>query len=63
MYSAPFEYHAPSTLQEALTLLGQYGDDAKVLAGSQSLVPLMKLRLAQPAHVVDLRKVEVKRRA
>src|SRR6185436_14704194 len=58
MYSAPFEYHAPSTLQEALSLLGQYGDDAKVLAGSQSLVPLMKLRLAQPAHVVDLRKVD-----
>src|SRR3954464_11718854 len=58
MYSATFEYHAPSTLQEALALLGQYGDDAKVLAGSQSLVPLMKLRLAQPAHVVDLRKVD-----
>jgi carbon-monoxide dehydrogenase medium subunit len=58
MYSAPFEYHAPSTLSEALALLGQYGDEAKVLAGSQSLVPLMKLRLAQPAHVVDLRKVD-----
>jgi aerobic carbon-monoxide dehydrogenase medium subunit len=58
MYSAPFEYHAPSTLSEALALLGRYGDEAKVLAGSQSLIPLMKLRLAQPAHVVDLRKVD-----
>ncbi|TMA74196.1 MAG: xanthine dehydrogenase family protein subunit M [Deltaproteobacteria bacterium] len=58
MYSAPFEYHAPATLSEAIALLGRYGDEAKVLAGSQSLIPLMKLRLAQPAHVVDLRKVD-----
>ncbi len=58
MYAAPFEYHAPATLSEAISLLGRYGDDAKVLAGSQSLVPLMKLRLAQPAHVVDLRKID-----
>ena len=58
MYAAPFEYHAPATLSEAIALLGRYGDEAKVLAGSQSLVPLMKLRLAQPTHVVDLRKVD-----
>ena len=58
MYSAPFEYHAPATLSEAIALLGRYGDEAKVLAGSQSLVPLMKLRLAQPAHLVDLRKID-----
>src|SRR5258706_9650937 len=58
MYSASFEYHAPATLQEAIALLGKYGDDAKVLSGSQSLIPLMKLRLAQPAHVGDLRKVD-----
>jgi aerobic carbon-monoxide dehydrogenase medium subunit len=58
MYSAPFEYHAPATLSEAIALLGRYGDEAKVLAGSQSLIPLMKLRLAQPAHLVDLRKVD-----
>src|SRR5712692_1877127 len=57
MYPAPFEYHAPATLQEALSLLGKFQDDAKVIAGSQSLVPLMKLRLAMPAHVIDLRKV------
>jgi aerobic carbon-monoxide dehydrogenase medium subunit len=58
MYSAPFEYHAPATLAEAIALLGRHGDEAKVLAGSQSLVPLMKLRLAQPAHLVDLRKID-----
>src|SRR3989475_7856813 len=58
MYPASFEYHAPSTLQEAIALLGKYGDDAKLLSGSQSLIPLMKLRLASPAHVVDLRKVD-----
>src|SRR5689334_11265041 len=57
MYPASFEYHTPATLQEAIALLGKYGDDAKVLSGSQSLIPLMKLRLAQPAHVVDLRKI------
>jgi len=58
MYPASFEYHAPTTLAEAIALLGQYGDEAKVLSGSQSLIPLMKLRLAQPAHLVDLRKVD-----
>ena len=57
MYPAPFEYHAPSTVQEAVALLGTYQDDAKVIAGSQSLVAMMKLRLVQPKHVVDLRKV------
>src|ERR1700730_2265727 len=58
MYPASFEYHAPTTLAEAIALLGQYGDEAKVLSGSQSLIPLMKLRLAPPAHLVDLRKVD-----
>src|SRR5256885_15558653 len=57
MYPAPFEYHAPNTIAEALSLLSQHGGDAKVIAGSQSLVPLMKFRLTTPAHVVDLRKV------
>jgi aerobic carbon-monoxide dehydrogenase medium subunit len=46
MFPAPFEYHAPTTLQEALQLLAQHGDNAKVLAGGQSLVPMMKMRLA-----------------
>src|SRR5882724_11338846 len=58
MYPASFEYYTPSTLAEAIELLGRYGDEAKVLSGSQSLIPLMKLRLAQPAHLVDLRKVD-----
>ncbi len=57
MYASSFEYHAPSTVAEALGLLDKLGDDAKLLSGSQSLVPLMKLRLAQPKHLIDLRKV------
>ena len=57
MYPAPFEYHSPQTLAEALALLEQYGDDGKAIAGSQSLVPMMKLRLVSPQHLVDLRKL------
>src|SRR5437868_10048207 len=57
MYAAPFEYHAPASVAEALALLERHGDEAKLSSGSQSLVPLMKLRLAQPRHLVDLRKV------
>lgn len=49
-----FDYHAPDTLDEALTLLADYGDDAKALAGGQSLVPAMNFRLAQPAILIDL---------
>ncbi len=57
MYPAQFDYHAPGTVQEALALLGQHKDDAKLLAGGHSLLPAMKLRLAQPKHLVDLRKI------
>ena len=57
MYPAPFEYHVPSTVAEAVALLGKWQDDAKLISGSQSLVPMMKLRLVQPKHVIDLRKV------
>src|SRR5262244_2020216 len=57
MYPAQFEYHKASTVKEALDLLGRYKDDAKLLAGGHSLLPAMKLRLAQPKHLVDLRKV------
>jgi carbon-monoxide dehydrogenase medium subunit len=57
MYAAPFEYHAPSTVAEAVSLLERHADDAKLIAGSQSLVPLMKLRLATPAHIIDLQRV------
>jgi carbon-monoxide dehydrogenase medium subunit len=58
MYPAAFEYHAPASVQEALGLLGRLGDDAKILAGGHSLIPMMKLRLAQPKHLIDLRKVQ-----
>ena len=57
MYPAAFEYHAPTSVRDALGLIGRFKDDAKVLAGGHSLVPMMKLRLAQPKHVIDLRKV------
>ena len=54
MIPAAFEYHAPSSLPEATGLLSQWGEDAKVLSGGQSLIPLMKLRLARPRHLVDI---------
>jgi aerobic carbon-monoxide dehydrogenase medium subunit len=57
MFPGKFEYHAPGSLAEATKLLGQYGDEAKVITGGMSLIPLMKLRLAAPAHLVDLRKL------
>jgi carbon-monoxide dehydrogenase medium subunit len=57
MYPAQFEYHTPGSVKEALDLLGRHKDDAKLLAGGHSLLPAMKLRLAQPKHLVDLRKV------
>ena len=54
MIPATFEYHAPKTLEEALRLVERHGDEAKVLAGGHSLLPLMKLRLAAPRYVIDL---------
>ena len=57
MIPAAFDYHAPRTLPEALALLGQFGDEAKVLSGGQSLLPLLKLRFAQPAHLVDIGRI------
>jgi carbon-monoxide dehydrogenase medium subunit len=54
MYPRAFHYHRAGSLGEAATMLGQLGDDAKLLAGGQSLIPLMKLRFANPAHLVDL---------
>jgi carbon-monoxide dehydrogenase medium subunit len=57
MYPAAFEYHAPTSVQDALGLLTRHKDDAKLLAGGHSLIPMMKLRLAQPKHLIDLRKV------
>ena len=57
MKPAPFKYHAPATVDEALALLAKYGYDGKVLAGGQSLVPMMNFRLAQPAALVDLNNI------
>jgi carbon-monoxide dehydrogenase medium subunit len=52
-----FDYHAPHSVADALTLLGQLGGDAKLLAGGHSLLPMMKLRFAQPAHLIDLNRI------
>jgi aerobic carbon-monoxide dehydrogenase medium subunit len=54
MIPAAFDYHAPSTVGDATALLAKLGEDAKILSGGQSLIPLMKLRLASPAHLVDI---------
>ena len=58
MKPAKFDYYAPTTRDEVLQLLGQHGYDAKVLAGGQSLMPMMNLRLARPAVVVDINRVD-----
>ena len=54
MYPRAFHYHRAGSLKEATTMLAQLGEDAKLLAGGQSLIPLMKLRFANPAHLVDM---------
>ena len=54
MKPAPFAYHRPRTREEVDGLLAEHGEDAKLLAGGQSLVPIMSMRLATPAHVVDI---------
>src|ERR1700758_2131297 len=54
---APFAYHAPTTVADAVAVLAEHGDEAKVLAGGQSLVPLLALRLARFAHLADLTRV------
>jgi CO/xanthine dehydrogenase FAD-binding subunit len=58
MKPAPFVYERPTTIDEAVSLLREHGDEAKVLAGGQSLVPLLNLRLARPAVLVDINRVE-----
>jgi carbon-monoxide dehydrogenase medium subunit len=54
MYPAAFEYHSPANVKEALALLAKYKGNAKLLAGGHSLIPMMKLRLAQPKHLIDI---------
>ena len=57
MIPGAFEYHAPTSVADAAGLLAQHGDSAKILAGGHSLLPLMKLRLAQPEVIIDLGKI------
>jgi aerobic carbon-monoxide dehydrogenase medium subunit len=57
MIPAPFAYHRPHSLDEAIDLLAQNGEDARVVAGGHSLIPMMKLRLAKPEHLVDLQEL------
>ncbi|HEV8630244.1 MAG TPA: FAD binding domain-containing protein, partial [Thermoanaerobaculia bacterium] len=57
MKPAPFAYLAPRSLPEALAQLARHGDDGKVLAGGQSLIPVLNFRLAQPAVLLDLNRV------
>lgn len=57
MIPPAFEYFRPTTLPEAIALLQQHGDEAKVLSGGQSLIPMMKLRLARPAYLIDINRI------
>ncbi len=57
MIPQSFEYHLPKTLSEAMRLAAQFGDEGKVLAGGHSLIPLMKLRLAAPKHLIDIGRI------
>lgn len=58
MKPAPFAYHRPRTREEVDDLLAEHGEQAKLLAGGQSLVPIMSMRLASPAHVIDINRLE-----
>lgn len=57
MIPPDFDYHAPTTVNDAVRLLDELGDDAKLLAGGHSLLPMMKLRFAEPAHLIDLNRI------
>ena len=61
MKPAPFEYHAPDSAKEAVDLLAELGDGAKVIAGGQSLVPVLAMRLAAFDHLIDIRRIEALR--
>jgi aerobic carbon-monoxide dehydrogenase medium subunit len=54
MIPGPFAYHRPTSVKEAVSLLGNLGEDARAIAGGHSLIPMMKLRLASPSHLIDL---------
>src|SRR5215469_1022339 len=57
MIPPAFEYLCPSSIPQAISFLQQYGDDAKILSGGQSLIPMMKLRLARPAYLIDINRI------
>jgi carbon-monoxide dehydrogenase medium subunit len=57
MFPADFEYLSPTSVEEALALLAEHGEDGRILAGGQSLIPLMKLRFAAPGHVIDINRI------
>lgn len=57
MIPGAFEYHAPASIGDATALLARHGEEAKVLSGGQSLIPLMKLRLATPQHLIDINRI------
>jgi carbon-monoxide dehydrogenase medium subunit len=61
MIPPEFDYHSPRSVADALTLMGQFGSDAKLLAGGHSLLPMMKLRFANPAHLIDLNRIDALR--
>lgn len=58
MKPAPFVHHAPRSVEEAVAVLGEVGHDGKILAGGQSLIPILNMRLASPGHLVDINRVE-----
>jgi aerobic carbon-monoxide dehydrogenase medium subunit len=58
MIPAPFAYHRPRSVDDAIAVLARHGEEARVVAGGHSLIPMMKLRLARPAHLVDLRDLD-----
>jgi carbon-monoxide dehydrogenase medium subunit len=58
VYPGQFEYFAPASVEEVVTLLTRYGEDAKILAGGQSLMPMMKLRIASPKYLIDINRID-----
>jgi carbon-monoxide dehydrogenase medium subunit len=58
MIPAAFEYHRPKTIEDAISLLQKHGEDAKILSGGQSLIPMMKLRLASPPIIIDINRID-----
>ena len=57
MIPPAFEYLRPKTIPEAIAFLQQYGDDAKILSGGQSLIPMMKFRIARPGYLIDINRI------